>query len=123
MTAINHIEELPRDSEVTEIMVDAPDSVWVVRQGRIEPVGVKFLDEGHVQRTIEHLVDPDDCHATTEAGNSTPAACFARGHRSTVAASVLYAMTPMGIGNSISVNAIMMFPLTRPISLFAKAAR
>ena len=62
MTAINPLEELFRDPEVTEIMVDAPDSVWVVRRGRIEPVGVKFLDEEHVQRTIEHLVDPDDCH-------------------------------------------------------------
>lgn len=62
MMAINLLEELLRDPEVSEIMVDAPDSVWVVRRGRIEPTGVKFLDEEHVLRTIERLVNPDGRH-------------------------------------------------------------
>lgn len=62
MTIIDSIEELLRDPEVTEIMVNAPDDVWVERQGRIEPTGVKFLDEEHVLRTIECLADPDGCH-------------------------------------------------------------
>lgn len=62
MTAINPIEELLWDSEITEIMVNAPDDVWVERGGRIEPVGVQFLDERHVLRTIEHMVSPDGCH-------------------------------------------------------------
>ncbi|WP_432315870.1 hypothetical protein [Collinsella aerofaciens] len=61
MTIIDSIEELLRDPEVTEIMVNAPDDVWVERQGRIEPTDVKFLDEEHVLRTIEHLVYPDGC--------------------------------------------------------------
>lgn len=60
MTAINPLEELFRDPEVSEIMVDAPDSVRVERQGRIELADVQFLDERHVQRTIERIVDPDD---------------------------------------------------------------
>lgn len=59
MTIVDSIEELFRDSEVTEIMVDAPDSVHVERQGRIEPADVQFFDERHVQRTIERIVDPD----------------------------------------------------------------
>ena len=59
MTIINPIEELIRDPEVTEIMVNASDDVWVERQGRIEPTGVKFLDEEHVPRTIERLVSQD----------------------------------------------------------------
>lgn len=62
MTIIDSIEELLRDPEVSEVMVNAPDDVWVERQGRIEPTGVKFLDEEHVLRTIERLVDPDGCH-------------------------------------------------------------
>lgn len=45
MTAINPLEELLRDPEVTEIMVDAPDSVRVERQGRIVPADVQFLNE------------------------------------------------------------------------------
>lgn len=61
MTVINPIEEYLRDPEVTEIMVNASDDVWVERQGRIEPAGAKFLDGEHVLRTIEHLVYPDGC--------------------------------------------------------------
>lgn len=59
MTIVDSLEALLRDPEVTEIMVDAPDSVRVERQGRIEPADVQFLDERHVQRTIERIVDPD----------------------------------------------------------------
>lgn len=62
MTAINPIEELLWDPEITEIMVNAPDDVWVERQGRTEPVGVQLLDERYVLRTIERMVSPDGCH-------------------------------------------------------------
>ena len=62
MTIIDSIEELLRDPEVTEIMINAPDDVSIQRQGRIEPTGVKFLDEEHILKTIERLVDPDGRH-------------------------------------------------------------
>lgn len=55
------IAELLWDPEVTEIMVNTPDSVWIERQGRIAPTGVKFRDEEHVLRTIERIVSPDGC--------------------------------------------------------------
>lgn len=45
MTIIDSIEELLWDPEVTEIMVDVPDSVRVERQGRIESAAVQFIDE------------------------------------------------------------------------------
>lgn len=61
MTAINPIEELLWDPEVSEIMVDAPDSVWVERRGEIAPAGVQFLDEEHVLSTIELMVSSDGC--------------------------------------------------------------
>lgn len=38
------IGELFWDPEVTEIMVNAPDDVWVECQGRIKPVDVQFHD-------------------------------------------------------------------------------
>lgn len=59
MTIVDSIEELLQDAEITEIMVNAPDDIWVERQGRIEPAGVQFLNEEHVLRTIERIVDPD----------------------------------------------------------------
>lgn len=61
MTAIDSIEELLCDPEVTEIMVNASDDVWVERQGRIELVGVQFPDEEHILRTIKLIVYPDGC--------------------------------------------------------------
>lgn len=66
MTAINPLEELLWDPEVSEIMVNAPDDVWVERRGverrgRIEHTGVQFLDEEHLQRTIENFASSDGC--------------------------------------------------------------
>ena len=61
MTAIDSIEELLWNPEVTEIMVNAPDDVWVERHGRIKPVDVQFSDEEHVLRTIKLMVYPDGC--------------------------------------------------------------
>ncbi|MEQ2958046.1 hypothetical protein [Slackia piriformis] len=55
------IGELFWDPEVTEIMVNAPDDVWVESQGRLKPTKVHFLDEEHVRRTIESIVSSDDC--------------------------------------------------------------
>lgn len=55
------IGELFWDPEVTEIMVIAPDDVWVECQGRIKPVDVQFHDEEHVLRTIDRIVSPDGC--------------------------------------------------------------
>jgi pilus assembly protein CpaF len=50
------LESLLRDSAVSEIMVNGYDSIYVERSGRLHPVPVSFLDEGHLRRTIDKIV-------------------------------------------------------------------
>jgi pilus assembly protein CpaF len=50
------LESLLRDSEVSEIMVNGYDSIFVERAGRLHPVPVSFLDEPHLRRTIDKIV-------------------------------------------------------------------
>ncbi len=50
------IEPFLRDSEVSEVMVNGPDSVWVERSGRLKPVHAHFSDEAHLRRTIDKIV-------------------------------------------------------------------
>ena len=81
MTAINPIEELLRDPDVTEIMVDAPDQVMVERRGRIEHTGVQFLDEEHVLSTIELMVSSDGCRCDIRYDGRGPQRYHCRLHR------------------------------------------
>jgi pilus assembly protein CpaF len=50
------IEPLLRDADITEVMVNAPDAVYVERAGRLELSNAKFADEMHVRRTIDKIV-------------------------------------------------------------------
>ncbi len=50
------IEPLLRDESVTEIMVNAPDKVYVERNGKLERTDVQFVDEAHVMRIIDKIV-------------------------------------------------------------------
>src|SRR6266516_2862994 len=50
------IEEFLRDPEVTEIMVNGPDTVYVERGGRIYWTGAKFHDEEQLRRIIDKIV-------------------------------------------------------------------
>jgi len=50
------IESLLRDPEVTEIMVNGADRIYVERAGRLHPVDVRFTDEAHLRRTIDKIV-------------------------------------------------------------------
>ncbi len=50
------IEPYLRDVDVTEIMVNGPDQIFVERSGRIHPVEGRFADEGHLRRTIDKIV-------------------------------------------------------------------
>ncbi len=52
------LEPLLADPTVTEIMVNGPDMVYVERGGRIEPVGVRFRDEQHLEDVIARIVAP-----------------------------------------------------------------
>jgi pilus assembly protein CpaF len=50
------IEPLLRDDSVTEIMVNAPDRVYVERNGKLERTDVQFVDDSHVMRIIDKIV-------------------------------------------------------------------
>jgi pilus assembly protein CpaF len=50
------IEPLLRDPDVTEIMVNAWDRIYVERFGHIAPVETAFIDEAHLRRVIDRIV-------------------------------------------------------------------
>lgn len=50
------LEPFLRDSEVTEVMVNGFDNIYVEKFGRLVHVDAGFADEAHVRRTIEKIV-------------------------------------------------------------------
>jgi pilus assembly protein CpaF len=50
------LEPYLRDPEVTEIMVNGHDQIYIERDGRLHPTGASFADEAHLRRTIEKIV-------------------------------------------------------------------
>ena len=50
------IDQLLREEDITEVMVNGPDRVYVERAGRIEKTAVRFVDEVHVRRIIDKIV-------------------------------------------------------------------
>jgi len=52
------LEALLRDPDVTEVMVNGPDAVFVERRGRVEPVQVRFADSAHLLHVIDRILSP-----------------------------------------------------------------
>ena len=50
------IDPLLRDDDVSEIMCNGPDSVYVEREGRLTKAPVTFVDEAHLRRIIDKIV-------------------------------------------------------------------
>jgi pilus assembly protein CpaF len=50
------IEPFLRDPELTEVMVNGPDSIWIERSGKLRQVEGHFSDEAHLRRTIDKIV-------------------------------------------------------------------
>jgi len=50
------IEPYLRDGDVTEIMVNGYNSIYVEREGRLSFVETAFADENHLRRTIDKIV-------------------------------------------------------------------
>jgi pilus assembly protein CpaF len=50
------LEPYLRDPDITEIMVNGFDQIYVERDGRLYPVSAAFTDESHLRRTIEKIV-------------------------------------------------------------------
>ena len=52
------LEELLRDPEVEEVLVNGHEEVWIERGGRLERVGVRFADEEGLRDVIERVLGP-----------------------------------------------------------------
>ena len=52
------LEPLLRDDTITEIMVNAPDEIYVEREGRLERAPAAFTGEDAVRATIDRIVTP-----------------------------------------------------------------
>jgi len=50
------LEPLLRDSEITEIMVNGPEQIFVERAGKIYGVDTHFSSDAHLRRTIDKIV-------------------------------------------------------------------
>lgn len=50
------IEPFLRDPDLTEVMVNGCDDIWIERSGRLQRVEGHFTDEAHLRRTIDKIV-------------------------------------------------------------------
>ena len=50
------IEPFLRDPDLTEVMVNGPDNIWIERGGKLHQVEGRFTDEAHLRRTIDKIV-------------------------------------------------------------------
>ncbi len=58
VTGYGPINPLLLDSEITEVMVNGPDMVYVEKKGRIQLTDIKFSDDGQVMQVIDKIVAP-----------------------------------------------------------------
>jgi pilus assembly protein CpaF len=58
IVGLGPIEVLLRDPEVTDVLVNGPDEVWVERGGRLERVSIGFSDAGGVVAAVERVISP-----------------------------------------------------------------
>src|SRR3954453_9470942 len=50
------IDRLLKDEDISEVMVNGPESVYVERAGRIERTSASFVDDTHLRRIIDKIV-------------------------------------------------------------------
>ncbi|CAN5541445.1 CpaF family protein [soil metagenome] len=50
------IDRLLKDDDISEVMVNGPDQVYIERGGRIEQAVASFVDETHLRRIIDKIV-------------------------------------------------------------------
>jgi pilus assembly protein CpaF len=52
------IESLVKDSSISEIMVNAPDTVFYEKEGRLYLSPIRFRDANHIMRVVERIIAP-----------------------------------------------------------------
>jgi pilus assembly protein CpaF len=58
LVGLGPLEPLLSDPEVSDVLVNAPDSVWVERRGELERTGVRFRDGEAVVAAVERVIAP-----------------------------------------------------------------
>lgn len=58
ITGYGPINPLLRDPEITEVMVNGPDMVYVEKKGKLHMTDVKFRDDAQVMQIIDKIVSP-----------------------------------------------------------------
>jgi pilus assembly protein CpaF len=58
LAGLGPVELLLRDPDVTDVMVNGPDEVWVERAGRLERTDVRFADAGAVHAAVLRVIGP-----------------------------------------------------------------
>ncbi len=72
MTGLGPLEPLLKDPTVNDILINGHESVWVERNGLLEPVACRFKDEAHLLRIINKIVSAvgrrvDESHPLCDA--------------------------------------------------------
>ncbi len=85
------------ETDISDILVNGPDEVWVDRQGRLELTAVRFDDEAHLRRFLDRLVSAQGRHL--DAGSPMVDARLSDGSR-------LHAVIPplCGRGTVVSIR-------------------
>jgi len=52
------IEEFVQDPTINEVMVNAPDAVYIEREGLLHMTNVRFRDNLHIMRVAERIISP-----------------------------------------------------------------
>ena len=58
ITGLGPLQDLINDEEISEIMVNGPNQIYVEKKGKLTKTDVTFQNEGHVRRIIDRIVSP-----------------------------------------------------------------
>jgi pilus assembly protein CpaF len=72
MTGLGPLEPLLKDPTISDILINGHECVYVERRGILEPLAVRFKDEGHLLRIINKIVSAvgrrvDESHPLCDA--------------------------------------------------------
>ncbi len=58
ITGLGPLEDLLHDPDISEVMVNGPNQIYVEKKGKLTLSGVTFQNEEHVRRIIDRIVSP-----------------------------------------------------------------